>query len=102
MIRFWASALKYMSVFRHTKSPHGTPLVKDKSVTGFSNSEEAAVGLTQVVPFLVEDMLKANGARYSKKDDWQRYAITDGNLVTGQNPASSADAALAVLALLGR
>lgn len=90
------------AVFRHTKSPHGTPLVKDKSVTGFSNSEEAAVGLTEVVPFLVEDMLKANGARYSKKDDWQRYAITDGNLVTGQNPASSADAALAVLALLGR
>lgn len=90
------------AVFRHARSPHGTPLVKDKSVTGFSNSEEAAVGLTDIVPFLVEDMLKANGGRYSKKDDWQRYAITDGNLVTGQNPASSADAALAVLALLGR
>lgn len=90
------------AVFRHTKSPHGTPLVKDKAVTGFSNTEEAAVGLTEIVPFLVEDMLKANGGRYSKKEDWQRYVITDGNLVTGQNPASSADAALAVLALLGR
>ncbi len=90
------------AVFRHTKSSHGTPLVQGKSVTGFSNSEEAAVGLTEIVPFLVEDMLKANGARYSKQDDWQRYAITDDNLVTGQNPASSEDAARAVLALLGR
>ncbi|MFD0738431.1 type 1 glutamine amidotransferase domain-containing protein [Lysobacter koreensis] len=89
-------------VFRHAKAADGTPLVKDKSVTGFTNSEEAAVGLTDVVPFLVEDMLKANGGRYSKQDDWQRYAITDGNLVTGQNPASSQDAAKAVLALLGR
>lgn len=90
------------AVLRHTKAADGTPLVKDKSVTGFTNSEEAAVGLTDVVPFLVEDMLKANGGRYSKQDDWQRYAITDGNLVTGQNPASSQDAAKAVLALLGR
>jgi len=88
------------AVFRHTKSVHGTPLVQGKSVTGFTNTEEAAVGLTNVVPFLIEDMLKANGARYSSKDDWQRYAITDGNLVTGQNPASSEDAARAVLALL--
>ena len=90
------------AVFRHTNSPDGTPLVKGKSVTGFTNTEEAAVGLTDIVPFLVEDMLTANGGRYSKQDDWQRYAITDGNLVTGQNPASSEDAARAVLALLGR
>ena len=81
------------AVFRHAKGPNGTPLVQGKSVTGFTNTEEAAVGLTDIVPFLVEDMLKANGGRYSKQDDWQRYAITDGNLVTGQNPASSADAA---------
>ena len=90
------------AVFRRTNSPDGTPLVKGKSVTGFTNTEEAAVGLTDIVPFLIEDMLKANGGQYSKKDDWQRYVITDGNLVTGQNPASSEDAARAVLALLGK
>lgn len=88
------------AVFRHTRRSDGQPLVHGKSVTGFTNSEEAAVGLTDVVPFLVEDMLKANGSNYSKKADWQAYAITDGNLVTGQNPASSVDAAKAVLALL--
>ena len=69
-------------------------------MTGFSNSEEAAVGLTDVVPFLVEDMLKANGGHYSKGGDWQSHVLTDGLLVTGQNPASSADAAKALLALL--
>lgn len=68
-------------------------------MTGFANSEEAAVGLTDVVPFLVEDMLKANGGRYSKGEDWSSYVVTDGNLVTGQNPASSAEAARALLAL---
>ena len=62
----------------------GTPLVKGKRVTGFTNTEEEAVGLTKVVPFLVEDMLIANGGQYSKRDDWQRYVITDGNLITGQ------------------
>ena len=89
------------AVLRHTNGPDGTPLVKGKSVTGFTNTEEAAVGLTDIVPFLIEDMLQANGGQYSKRDDWQRYVITDGNLVTGQNPASSEDAARAVLALLG-
>jgi len=88
------------AVFRHTRDSDGRPLVQNRSVTGFSNTEEEAAGLTNVVPFLVEDMLKANGGRYSKQDDWQRYAITDGHLVTGQNPASSEDAARAVLALL--
>jgi putative intracellular protease/amidase len=87
-------------VFRYANAVDGTPLVHGKSVTGFTNTEEAAVGLTDVVPFLVEDMLKKNGGNYSKKDDWQSYAITDGNLVTGQNPASSEEAARAVLKLL--
>jgi putative intracellular protease/amidase len=87
------------AVFRHTRGPDGQPLVKGKSVTGFSNSEEDAVGLTKIVPFLVEDMLKANGGHYSKKDNWQSYAITDGKLITGQNPASSVAAAQALLAL---
>jgi putative intracellular protease/amidase len=71
------------------KNNDGTPLVTGKKVTGFTNSEEAAVGLTDVVPFLVEDMLKNNGGIYSKKEDWAAYAIQDKNLITGQNPASS-------------
>lgn len=87
------------AVFRHARRK-GEPLVKGLRVTGFTNGEEAAVGLTDVVPFLVEDMLKASGADYSKQPDFQPYAVTDGNLVTGQNPASSVEAAKAVLALL--
>ena len=89
-------------VLRHAKDPDGKPLVQGKSVTGFSNSEEDAVGLSKIVPFLVEDMLKANGGRYVKKDDWQSHAIVDGLLVTGQNPASSAEAAKALLHLLAQ
>jgi putative intracellular protease/amidase len=85
---------------KHVRDAAGEPLVRGRSVTGFSNSEEAAVGLTDIVPFRVEDMLKKNGGNYSKKDDWQSYAITDGHLVTGQNPASSEAAAKAVLDLL--
>lgn len=87
-------------VFRHAKSPDGSPLVQGKSVTGFSNSEEAAVGLTEIVPFLVEDELQKNGGNYSKGADWQSYFLRDGNLLTGQNPASSEAVAKAVLALL--
>ena len=68
---------------------NGEYLVKGKKVTGFSNSEEEAVGLTKVVPFLLEDVLQSNGATYSKTGDWQPYAIEDGLLITGQNPASS-------------
>lgn len=79
----------------------GTPLVKDKRVTGFSNSEEDAVGLTDIVPFLVEDELKKNGGDYSKAADWRSYAITDGKLITGQNPASSKAVAQALLKMLG-
>lgn len=85
------------AVLLYTKSPNGSPLVKGKSVTGFSNAEEDAVQLSEVVPFLLEDELKAKGANYSKGDDWQPYAITDGQLITGQNPASSDPVAKAVL-----
>ncbi len=77
------------AIFKHTKNTDGTPLVKDKKVTGFTNGEEDAVQLTSIVPFLVEDMLKANGAIYSKKEDWNPYAVEDSFLITGQNPASS-------------
>jgi putative intracellular protease/amidase len=69
-------------------------------VTGFSNTEEAAVGLTGVVPFLLEDMLKENGGEYRRADDWQPHIEIDGLLVTGQNPASSEGAARALLQLL--
>lgn len=84
-------------VLRHPKAPDGTPVVKGKAVTGFTNTEEAAVGLTGVVPFLVEDMLKQNGASYSKMEDWQPHVVTDGLLITGQNPASSEPVAKALL-----
>jgi putative intracellular protease/amidase len=77
------------SVFKHTKDANGNPLVKGKNVTGFTNTEEAAVQLTDVVPFLVEEMLQENGGVFSRGDDWQSYAVQDGNLITGQNPASS-------------
>lgn len=77
------------AVFRHAKAPDGTALIKGKSVTGFTNSEEDAVQLSDIVPFLLEDELKAIGANYTKGDDWQPYVVTDGNLITGQNPASS-------------
>jgi putative intracellular protease/amidase len=82
---------------RHAKARNGGPLVQGKSVTGFTNTEEAAVGLTQVVPFLVEDMLRQNGGVYSKTEDWLPYVVVDGNLITGQNPASSEAGARAVL-----
>ena len=85
------------AVLRHAKSQDGTPLVKGKSVTGFSNTEEDAVQLSKVVPFMLEDDLKEKGANYSKADDWSPYAVIDGNLITGQNPASSAPVAEAVL-----
>jgi len=87
-------------VLRHVKGQDGKPLVSGKNVTGFTNTEEDAVGLTDVVPFLVEDMLNDNGGHYSKGDDWQSYVVTDGWLVTGQNPASSAAAAEALLKLM--
>lgn len=88
------------AVLRRAKAPDGTPLVKGKRVTGFANSEEEAVGLTNVVPFLVEDELKAAGGRYSKGADWASHTAVDGNLVTGQNPASSEATAKALLEAL--
>ena len=84
-------------VFKHVKAPDGHPVVKGKQVTGFANSEEDAVGLTQVVPFLVEDMLKRQGGEYSKAADWASYVVEDGHLITGQNPASSEGVATALL-----
>ncbi|MHA7060090.1 type 1 glutamine amidotransferase domain-containing protein [Aquimarina sp. M1] len=77
------------AIFKNTKTTNGEPLVKGKNVTGFSNTEEEAVQLSDVVPFLVEDMLTENGGNYSKGTDWSSYVIEDGLLITGQNPASS-------------
>jgi len=88
------------AVLKHPKGADGKPLVSGKTVTGFTNSEEEAAGLTDVVPFLVEDMLKANGGTYEKGADWASFVVTDGKLVTGQNPASSEEAARKLLDLL--
>lgn len=88
------------AIFKHPKSADGKPLVAGKKVTGFTNTEEEGVGLTDVVPFLVEDMLTSNGASYQKGEDWASYVVVDGKLVTGQNPASSEEAAHKLLALL--
>ena len=85
------------AVLRHTKSTNGEPLVKNKRVTSFSNAEEDAVGLTHIVPFLVEEMLKTNGGNYTQAENWACYAVVDGTLVTGQNPASSEAVARALL-----
>ena len=92
-------------VLRHVKSAKGDPVVQGKAVTGFTNTEEQAAGLTEIVPFLVEDMLRTNGGNYSKVADWQPHVVKDGLLITGQNPASSAPAAkelLEQLSLLAR
>lgn len=85
------------AVLLNAKAPDGFPLVQARAVTGFSNEEEAAVQLTEVVPFLLEEALKARGGNYSRGDNWQPYAVTDGVLITGQNPASSELVAQAVL-----
>ncbi|MFJ5779822.1 type 1 glutamine amidotransferase domain-containing protein [Streptomyces sp. NPDC093094] len=87
-------------VLQHTVDEDGTPLVRGKNVTGFANTEEEAVQLTDVVPFLVEDKLTELGGVYSKTDDWQPYVLKDGLLITGQNPASSAPAADALIELV--
>ena len=78
----------------------GAPIVKGKRVTGFANSEEEEVQLTHVVPFLVEDRLKQLGGLFEKAPNWQSFVITDGRLITGQNPASSTAGAQALLKLL--
>ena len=87
-------------VLRHPRRADGQPLVAGKKVTGFTNSEEAAAQLLDVVPFLVEDMLIKNGADYRKAADWQSHVVRDGLLITGQNPASSDAAAHALLDML--
>jgi len=87
-------------VLRDVKNTEGRPIVEGKSVTGFSNTEEDGVGLTDIVPFLVEDTLKEKGGQYSKAEDWQVHVQQDGLLITGQNPASSAATAEALLKLL--
>jgi putative intracellular protease/amidase len=87
-------------VLRHVKTANDKPLVEGKNVTGFTNTEEEAVGLTKVVPFLVEDMLKSEGGHFSKTADWGVHVVTDGLLITGQNPASSAPAAKQLLSVL--
>lgn len=88
------------AALRHVKGPDGEFLVKGRKVTGFSNTEEEGVALTDVVPFLLEDELKKNGGDYSRGADWAPHVMTDGKLVTGQNPASSEGAAEALLVLL--
>ncbi|MDW3191371.1 MAG: type 1 glutamine amidotransferase domain-containing protein [Cytophagales bacterium] len=84
-----ASVCHAPAIFKNTKDSTGIPLVKGKKVTAYSNSEEEAVQFTEIVPFSVEDMLIANGGIYSKGEDWSSYAQEDGNLITGQNPASA-------------
>ncbi|MGO4175487.1 type 1 glutamine amidotransferase domain-containing protein [Bosea sp. TAF32] len=84
-------------VLRHVRAADGRPLVQGRNVTGFTNTEEEAVGLTAIVPFLVEDELKRNGGLFSRVADWQPYAVSDELLITGQNPASSAPAAKALI-----
>jgi putative intracellular protease/amidase len=90
------------AALRHAVNEDGTPLVQGKRVTGFTNTEEAAVGLEKVVPFLLEDELKARGGIYSKGADWSPYVLTDGLLITGQNPGSSAATADALLQLVSQ
>ncbi|WP_308925728.1 type 1 glutamine amidotransferase domain-containing protein [Janthinobacterium sp. J1-1] len=84
-------------VLRHVKAADGRPLVEGKKVSGFTNTEEEGVGLTDVVPFLVEDELRKLGGDYSKGPDWASYVVRDGLLITGQNPGSSAAAAALLL-----
>lgn len=88
------------SVLLNVKNKEGNNLVKGKKVTGFSNTEEIAVKLDKIVPFLLEDELKIKGGIYSKKDDWESYVVVDGLLITGQNPASSGAVAKALMAIL--
>ena len=87
---------------RHVKTADGKALVAGKTVTGFTNGEEEAVGLTKVVPFLVEDELMSLGAIFSKVKNWGVYTVTDGQLITGQNPASSGPAAKLLIETLNK
>jgi putative intracellular protease/amidase len=103
---FWAAGKPVAAVCHapsallNVKDEKGEPLVKGKKVTGFTNSEEDGVQLANVVPYLLEDELKAKGGKYSSGSDWSSYVVEDGMLITGQNPASSEEAAVRLLALL--
>ena len=103
---FWAAGKPVAAVCHapsallNVKDENGEPLVKGKKVTGFTNTEEEGVKLTDVVPYLLEDELKAKGGLYSKGSDWSSHVVEDGMLITGQNPASSEEAAEKLLALL--
>jgi len=88
-----------VAVLRHPKAANGAPLVRGRKVAGFSNTEEEAAGLTKVMPYLVEDMLRSNGGLYERADNWAAFVAVDGNLVTGQNPASSSGVAEQMLKL---
>lgn len=88
------------AVLRDAKGANGKPLVQGKNLTGFTNSEEEAMGLTNVVPFLLEDMLPGKGGIFSSGEDWASHVVRDGFLITGQNPGSSADTARAALSAL--
>lgn len=88
-------------VLANVTMDNGAHLLKGKAVTGFTNGEEEAVGLTEVVPMLVEDTMKDRGARYTKGEDFAPFSVTDGRLITGQNPASSRAVAQSVLEALG-
>lgn len=92
-----AAVCQAPGVLRHVKSADGKPAACGRSVTGFANTEEESVGLARVVPFLVEDMLTRSGGHYSKAANWQPHVVTDGLLITGQNPASAEVAARALL-----
>jgi putative intracellular protease/amidase len=89
-------------VLRHVKNPDGSPVVRGKRVTGFTNTEEEAVGLTKVVPFLVEDELRSLGGKFEKTSDWGVLVLQDGLLITGQNPASSGPGAKKLLEALAK
>jgi len=84
-------------VLLNAKDENGEPLVKGKQVTGFSNSEEVAVELTDIVPYSVEDQLISMGGLYQKVDDWNSLAVVDGLIITGQNPGSSVAVAEALV-----
>ena len=88
------------SVLLNVKDEDGNFLIKGKKITAFSNTEEVAVQLDKIVPFMLEDEIKKKGAIYSKKEDWTSYVIKDGLLITGQNPQSSAEVAKELLAVL--
>jgi putative intracellular protease/amidase len=103
---FWSSKKPVVAVCHapavllHVTDEADEPLLKGKNVTGFSNTEEEAVKLTDIVPFLLEDELQSKGGIYSKKGDWASYVVKDGMLITGQNPASSEEAARELLKIL--